>query len=80
MSLLSKIKEQELGAYTVEEIAEVAEYLKDLDVGLAYYKYWQGHLSDTNLPNPAKDCDWKIPEYASGIGAWLDICKLNGWG
>ena len=79
MSLLTKIKETESLVYSQAELQEVAEYLKQYDVGLAYYKFWRGHLSDTDLPNPANGCDWKIPQYASGIGAWLEVVKINGW-
>lgn len=79
MSLLSKIKEQELGAYSQAETEEAASYLKQFDVGLAYYKYWRAHLADTNLPNPSEGADWKIPEYASGIQPWINICEINGW-
>lgn len=79
MTLLDKIKEKELGCYTLAEIKETASYLKDLDVGLAYYKYWRGHLADTDLPNPSEGCEWKTPEYASGLEAWKQICAINGW-
>lgn len=79
MKLLDKLKALQLVSYSEEDIQASAEYLKNQEPALAYWSFWTAHLEGTDLPNPTKGCDWKTPQYASGVGAWKSICEINGW-
>ena len=80
MSLLDSIKAQDTN-YTEADIKESANYLKKFEVKLAFHKFWLGHLAHINsaLPKPFSGCNWKEPDYASGLQAWEEICAINGW-